>query len=114
MYGFSITWQLRTDKTTLKAGSERVRNAWLKTKVAHKMTTQHERDAVTHALVYLKRKRHLPTLKEYWGVTMCDKRKFLSKRSARLANRQNGKSLRVYYHLDCGYYHVTKQRDANY
>jgi hypothetical protein len=67
MYGFSITWQLRTDKTTLKAGSERVRNAWLKTKVAHKMTTQHERDAVTHALVYLKRKRHLPTLKEYWG-----------------------------------------------
>lgn len=47
-------------------------------------------------------------------MRMCDKVQYLSKRQARLANRQNGKSLRVYYHLDCGYYHVTKQRDANY
>lgn len=68
--GFPITWQLRTDKTMLTAGSESKRNAWLKAKVPHvphEMTTQHERDAVTHALVCLKRKRHLPTLKEFWG-----------------------------------------------
>lgn len=65
--GFNITWQLRTDKTMLTAGDQAKRNAWLKAKVPHGMTTQHERDAVTHALVYLKRKRHLPTLKEFWG-----------------------------------------------
>lgn len=47
-------------------------------------------------------------------MTECPKAQYLSKRQARLANRQNGKSLRVYYHLDCGYYHVTKQRSANY
>lgn len=47
-------------------------------------------------------------------MTDCPKVKYLSKRHARLANRQNGKSLRVYYHLDCGYYHTTKQRDPNH
>lgn len=43
----------------------------------------------------------------------CPKIKYTSKRHARLANRQNHKSLRTYFHLDCGYWHVTKQRNPD-
>lgn len=47
-------------------------------------------------------------------MTECSKVQYLSKRQARLANRRNGKSLRVYICDDCGYTHVTKRRSANY
>jgi hypothetical protein len=64
--GFNITWHLRSDKSMLTAGDEPTRNKWLKARFPD-MKTQHERDAVTHSLVYLKRQRHLPTLKQYWS-----------------------------------------------
>lgn len=41
---------------------------------------------------------------------MCDKQRYTSKRQARLAVRTMGNSIRVYYHLECGYFHVTKER----
>jgi hypothetical protein len=41
---------------------------------------------------------------------MCEKQKYTSKRQAREAVRTMGNSVRVYYHLECGWYHVTKDR----
>lgn len=41
---------------------------------------------------------------------MCEKIRYVSKHQARQAVRRMGNSIRVYFHLECGYYHVTKER----
>lgn len=41
---------------------------------------------------------------------MCEKIGYTSRHQARVAVRTMGNSVRVYYHLTCGYYHVTKER----
>lgn len=40
---------------------------------------------------------------------MCEKIGYTSKGKARRAVRAMGNSVRVYFHLECGYYHVTKR-----
>ena len=67
-----VVLQLRSDKTTLftqkhtgdKGETERF--AWLRERGFS--GTPHELDAITHALVYLKRQRNRAALKQYWGI----------------------------------------------
>ena len=67
-----VSAQLRSDKSTLftqkhtgdKGETERF--AWLRERGFS--GTPHELDAITHALVYLKRQRNRAALKQYWGI----------------------------------------------
>ena len=72
-----IVWQLRGDKGALcgyppsaktKAQRQRVRNLWLDRfgLFVPGEDNQDSADAIVHSLVYLKRQRHLPTMKRYW------------------------------------------------
>lgn len=72
-----VVWQQRTQKALLtgyppeaktKAQRQRVRFNFLKEFGLHAKGTDNDdsNDAITHALVYLKKQRHLPTLREYW------------------------------------------------
>lgn len=74
----SIVWQPRTDKAALtgypasaktKAQRQRVRFDFLKEHGLFAAGTDNDdsNDAITHALVYLKRSKHLPTLLKFWG-----------------------------------------------
>lgn len=73
----AINWQLRTDKSLLTgypksavtpAQKQRVRFDFLKRFDLFEPGTDNDdsNDAITHALVRLKRVRHLPTLRHYW------------------------------------------------
>lgn len=73
-----ILWQPRTDKAVLtgypksattKAQRQRVRFDFLEHYGMFRAGTDNDdsNDAITHALVSLKRRRHLPTLRAYWG-----------------------------------------------
>lgn len=65
-----IIWQLRSDKATLfnqkeklgKGETERFR--WLRAKGFS--GNSHELDAITHALVYMKRISYEPAIRKYW------------------------------------------------
>ena len=73
-----IMWQPRTDKgrltaypasATKKHQRERVRNLWLDRYglFAKGEDNQDSNDAIVHGLVSLKSRRHMPTLRAYWG-----------------------------------------------
>lgn len=65
LWPWNVTWQRRDEKARLLPDEKR-RNAWLKDRGLY-APTQHERDAVTHALVYVaKTLKHRPTLERYW------------------------------------------------
>jgi hypothetical protein len=72
-----IVWQPRTDKAALtgypataltKSARQRARFDFLKRFGLFKPGTDNDdgNDAITHALVYLKRRRHAPTLQAFW------------------------------------------------
>jgi hypothetical protein len=76
-----IAWQPRTDKAVLtgyppeavtKAQRQRVRFDFLKKYGMFVPGTNNDdgNDAVVHALVYLKRRRHAPTLQAFWPQWM--------------------------------------------
>lgn len=76
--GVPIIWQPRTDKAALtgypasavtKAQRQRVRFDWLKEHGLFRAGTENDdsNDAIVHALVSLKRRRHMPTLRRYWA-----------------------------------------------
>lgn len=62
--GPQIVWQRRDDKALIGKG-EPARNAWLTSRGIH-VKTQHERDAICHGLVFVRRLHHMPTLLKYW------------------------------------------------
>lgn len=75
-----IAWQPRTDKATLigyppdartKAQRQRVRFDFLDRFGMFKPGTENDdsNDAVTHALVYIKRRKHYPSLMAFWPPT---------------------------------------------
>lgn len=75
--GIPVIWQTRADKGALvgypdaavtKAQRQRVRFDFLDRIGMFKPGTENDdtNDAVTHALVSLRRRRHIPTLKAYW------------------------------------------------
>lgn len=72
LFDGSITRQPRSDKTTLfhqKYTGDRgqvERNAWIDARFPG-LTTQHERDAVVHGLVRLKREKNMDAWNQYWA-----------------------------------------------
>lgn len=64
LWGNQVTWQRRDDKALIGKG-EPARNAWL-TSRGIRTKTQHERDAIVHGLVFLRRLHHLPTIEKFW------------------------------------------------
>lgn len=73
-----IMWQPNTDKSgltgypasaTTKAQRQRIRFDFLDRYGMFRAGTENDdsNDAITHGLVNLKRRRHLPTLRAYWG-----------------------------------------------
>lgn len=78
MYDGTIMWQPRTDKAGLtgypasaktKAQKQRVRFDFLDRFGMFRAGTDNDdsNDTIVHALVNLKRRRHMPTLRAYWG-----------------------------------------------
>lgn len=65
-----IVWQLRSDKALLfnqkqkLSAGETERFRWLRDRGFK--GNSHELDAITHALVYMKRQQHEPALNKYW------------------------------------------------
>lgn len=78
IHGFPVIQQDRTHKGQLigytpeqndKASRQRARFDWLESHGLFRAGTNNDdtNDAVCHALISLKLRRHLPTLKRYWG-----------------------------------------------
>lgn len=76
--GATVIWQNRTHKGALvgyppeavtKAQRQRVRFDWLAERGLALAGTENDdsNDAVSHNLISLKSRRHLPTIKMYWG-----------------------------------------------
>ncbi len=77
MFTGHVAYQPRTDKGRLtgyppeakeKHQRERIRNLWLDQfgLFVPGEDNQDSNDAIVHALVYLKQRRHLPTMRHYW------------------------------------------------
>lgn len=75
--GAAVIWNTRFDKAALtgypdkavsKAQRQRVRFDWLEERGFFKGGTDNDdtNDAITHSLVSLKNRRHMPTLRAYW------------------------------------------------
>lgn len=73
----AVTWQMRTHKALLtgyppeaktKAQRQRVRFNFLAEFGLHAKGTDNDdsNDAITHSLVYLKQRKHMPTLRTFW------------------------------------------------
>lgn len=61
------TYQLRTDKALCKDEVLKEHGLWVTGKMVGHSDGRDANDATIHALAYLKKQRHLPTLKKYWA-----------------------------------------------
>lgn len=64
LWNGEIVWQRRDEKAALLP-TEPARRAWFNRR-GLRFKTSHELDSVVHALVYLKRMKHMPTLMKWW------------------------------------------------
>ena len=61
------TYQLRTDKALCKDEVLKEHGLWVTGKMVGHSDGRDANDATIHALAYLKKQKHLPTLKKYWA-----------------------------------------------
>lgn len=65
--GLDPVWQLRTDKALCKDEVLKENKLWVTGKMVGHVDGRDANDATIHALAYLKKQKHLPTLRKYWG-----------------------------------------------
>ena len=62
-----IVWQLRSDKSLVDDTVLKQHNLWHTGKQVDWKDARDTNDAIIHALAYLKKNKHIPTLQKYWG-----------------------------------------------
>lgn len=65
--GLNPVFQLRTDKALCKDDVLKEHKLWVTGKMVNHTDGRDANDATIHALAYLKKQKHIPTLKQYWG-----------------------------------------------
>lgn len=61
-----IVWQLRTDKALVDDRILKTNGLWQTGKTHEWVDGRDVNDAIIHALAYLKKAKHIPTLNKYW------------------------------------------------
>lgn len=67
LYDNQIVWQLASDKSLVNDSVLRENNLWHTGKQVGWKDARDTNDAIIHALAYLKKNKHIPTLQKYWG-----------------------------------------------
>ncbi len=67
LHGGEIVWQLRSDKSLVEDSVLKDNGLWHTGKYVGWKDARDTNDAIIHALAYLKKNKHVPTLKKYWG-----------------------------------------------
>lgn len=67
LWGGDIEWQLPSDKSLVADTVLRENNLWHTGKQVGWKDAHDTNDAIIHALAYLKKNKHIPTLQKYWG-----------------------------------------------
>lgn len=65
--GLDPTWQLRTDKALCKDAVLREHGLWTTGKMVGHVDGRDANDAIIHSLAYMKKTKHVPTLRKYWA-----------------------------------------------
>lgn len=65
--GLNPIWQLRTDKALCKDDVLKQNKLWVTGKMCGHTDGRDVNDATIHALAYMKKLKHRPTLQMYWG-----------------------------------------------
>jgi len=66
LWHYPIAWQQRSDKTLVEDSILKDNNLWHTGKQVDWKDARDTNDAIIHALAYLKKNKHIPTLKKYW------------------------------------------------
>lgn len=66
LWGGDIEWQLPSDKSLVSDTVLRENNLWHTGKQVGWKDARDTNDAIIHALAYLKKNKHIPTLQKYW------------------------------------------------
>lgn len=67
MQDVEINWQMPTDKALVPDQILRDGGLWQTPKMVGYKTARHINDAIIHALAYLFKQGHAPTIEKYWG-----------------------------------------------
>jgi hypothetical protein len=69
LWHYPIIWQQRSDKTLVEDSTLKAHGLWHTGKQVGWKDARDTNDAIIHALGYLKKNKHVPTLKKYWKET---------------------------------------------
>lgn len=67
LWSLPVTWQQRSDKTLVPDNILRENGLWHTGKQVGWKDARDTNDAIIHAMAYLKKNKHIPTLQKYWG-----------------------------------------------
>lgn len=67
LWSLPVTWQQRSDKSLVTDQTLRDNGLWHTGKQVQWKDARDTNDAIIHALAYLKKNKHIPTLQKYWG-----------------------------------------------
>lgn len=66
-FGLNPIFQLRTDKALCKDDVLKEHGLWTTGKMVGHVDGRDANDAIIHALAYMKKQKHYPTLRKYWA-----------------------------------------------
>ena len=67
LHNGNIVWQLRSDKSLVDDKVLKDHALWHTGKQVEWKDARDTNDAIIHALAYLKKNKHIPTLQKFWG-----------------------------------------------
>lgn len=67
LWSLPVAWQQRSDKSLVTDQTLRENGLWHTGKQVQWKDARDTNDAIIHALAYLKKNKHIPTLEKYWG-----------------------------------------------
>lgn len=67
LWGGDIVWQLRTDKMFVTDQLLKEHGLWKTGKALGWKDCRDANDAIIHGLAFLRKQKHLPTLRKFWG-----------------------------------------------
>lgn len=67
LWSLPVAWQQRSDKSLVTDKILRENGLWHTGKQVQWKDARDTNDAIIHALAYLKKNKHIPTLQKYWG-----------------------------------------------
>jgi len=67
LWSLPVAWQQRSDKSLVGDNILRENGLWHTGKQVGWKDARDTNDAIIHAMAYLKKNKHIPTLQKYWG-----------------------------------------------